>query len=728
MKRTRNLILAALICSSTAMAGPLDDMSRRLFGNEAERFSFTLTPDSTETYCVTADNGHVQVNGSSTSAMAVGLNRYLRELCGTDVSWYAADPVVLPADLPSTSTPLTGSAKTDSRFFLNYCTYGYSTPYWKWNDWQRLIDWMALQGVNMPLAIAGQEAVWQRVWRSFGLDDETIRSYFTGPAHLPWHRMLNVDRWDGPLPQSYIDSQEALQKQIVERMRQLGMKPILPAFAGHVPPALGKVFPNVKIHPMSKWGGLDPDKYRSYFIEPSEALFDSIQSRFIAEQTRTFGTDHIYGLDPFNEIEVPSWEPDYLRSASRRIFSTLEAADPEAQWLQMAWMFYYMNKHWTPERIEAFLSGVEPDKLILLDYYCDFKPLWPETNAFHGRKFIWCYLGNFGGNSFIVGDMDVVNDRIDNVFDANLSNLDGVGGTLEGLDLNRNMHSFVLDKAWNHNDGPANPSEWIAVWAKGRGADDDAAVGEAWQRLYRDIYRSTSLSQGTLINARPVLEGYGRWTTNNNIKYDNDSLWQIWKMLIDARTSSPQHDFDIVNVGRQVLGNNFVKVRDAFTEAFRKRDIAAMQTAADNIDTYIADFDELLGTVPAFSLGKWLDDARSTGRSEGEADYYEMNARHLITTWAQTPGSLIDYANRDLYGLADSFYRVRWRLFTDALIDVTKNGGDWQDNKEPFYYTTLSDFEGKWNNSHDTYPLTNGKKAVDVARKLYEKYAQMPRR
>ena len=649
MKRISNLILAMTIATGAALAGPLDDMSRRLFGDNAAEFTFTLTPDSTEHYSVSADDGRVHVSGSTTSAMAVGLNRYLRELCGTDVSWYAADPVILPETLPSTTSPLKGDAKADSRFFLNYCTYGYSTPFWKWDDWQRLIDWMALQGINMPLAIAGQEAVWQRVWRSFGLDDDSIRSFFTGPAHLPWHRMLNVDRWDGPLPQSYIDSQEVLQKQIVERMRELGMKPILPAFAGHVPQALGKIYPDAKIHPMSKWGGLDPDKYRSYFIEPSEVLFDSIQSRFIAEQTRTFGTDHIYGLDPFNEVEVPSWEPEYLRNASARIFSTLEAADPDARWLQMTWMFYYMSKQWTPERIEAFLSGVAPDRLILLDYYCDFKPLWPETKAFHGCKFIWCYLGNFGGNSFIVGDMDAVNDRLDEVFGAALPNLAGVGGTLEG---------------------------------------------------------------------------YGRWTTNNRIKYDNDSLWHVWKLLIDARTSSPQHDYDLVNIGRQVLGNNFVKLRDNFTKAFRKRDIEAMKSAADSIDTYIADFDELLGTVPTFSLGKWLADARATGRSDGEADYYEMNARHLISTWAQTPGNLNDYANRDLAGMANSYYRVRWRLFTDTLIEVARKGGDWVDLKEKFYITTLPDFESSWYNSHDSYPITNGKSAVEVARKLYNKYAQ----
>lgn len=77
----------------------------------------------------------------------------------------------------------------------------------------------------MPLAITGQESVWYRVWTKLGLTDEEIRNYFTGPAHLPWHRMSNLDYWQGPLPKEWLDTQEALQKQIVARERQFNMRP-----------------------------------------------------------------------------------------------------------------------------------------------------------------------------------------------------------------------------------------------------------------------------------------------------------------------------------------------------------------------------------------------------------------------------------------------------------------------------------------------------------------------
>lgn len=734
------ILLSLLLCISAAGQAntAMKQLAHRLLGERSANIEFVPVADTIERYRVSASDipGNIRIEGSTTSAMAVGLNNYLRQVCNTDVSWYLSSTVALPDTLPVPVVPLEGAAQVPSRFFLNYCTYGYSFPYWGWNDWERMIDWMAINGVNLPLAIAGQEAVWQRVWRSFGLTDNEIREYFSGPAFLPWHRMLNVDSWHGPLPQSYIDGQEELQKKIVERMRALGMKPVLPAFAGHVPKALARVRPDVKINPMSAWGGLDPEQYRSYFIDPDEQLFDTIQQRFLNEQAQVFGTDHIYGVDPFNEIEVPSWEEEYLRNASARIFSTLQKADPQAQWLQMAWMFYYMSKQWTPERIKAFTEGVDPERLIFLDYYCDFKPLWTETDAFHNRKFIWCYLGNFGGNTFLAGNMKEVDNRITRVLSAGLNNLEGLGGTLEGLDVNPQMHAYVLDRAWLHGSQSGNPDEWIQMWGNTRGGATDTTVTLAWKRLNNEVYTRYCGHHGTLVNARPCLKGYNRWVTNNKINYSNDSLAIIWKTLIDAKADNPPHTYDVVNIGRQVLGNYFPILRDRFTQAYEKCDTVQMLTAAEEMDTLILELDSLLSCTPEFSLAKWISDARSWGTTPEEADYYETDARVLITTWGQAAGGLNDYANRDLCGLTGDFYRQRWKMFTTELINRVKarvsagkgnkTAGNEDDSlflgKDDPFYNILTQWEWEWHQKRQPIPYPTPTDARALSRRLYKKY------
>ena len=80
---------------------------------------------------------------------------------------------------------------------------------------------------------------------------------------------------------------------------------------------------------------------------------------------KLFGTDHIYGLDPFNEVDPPSFEPEYLWKIASDMYATLTAADPKAQWMQMTWMFYFDKDKWTSERMKALLTGVPQNKMIL---------------------------------------------------------------------------------------------------------------------------------------------------------------------------------------------------------------------------------------------------------------------------------------------------------------------------------------------------------------------------
>ena len=51
------------------------------------------------------------------------------------------------------------------RYHENVCVLSYTMAFWQWSDWERHIDWMALNGINMPLAFTGQEEIWRRVYK-----------------------------------------------------------------------------------------------------------------------------------------------------------------------------------------------------------------------------------------------------------------------------------------------------------------------------------------------------------------------------------------------------------------------------------------------------------------------------------------------------------------------------------------------------------------------------------
>lgn len=693
-----SLLLSSLLScdrrNENTICRPVEELAHRLLGSHAQQIVFAqiLPTDSCDSrYTIHADRQKVRISGTDRSALAVGLRRYLSEVCHVYISPYAMDTLSLPDVLPLPRKELRGSARTSQRFFLNYCTFGYTTAYWKWSDWERFIDWMALNGVNMPLAITGQEKVWLKVWSRMGLEPDSIRSYFTGPAHLPWHRMNNLDRWEGPLPAEWIEQQAILQQKILERERSLGMTPVLPAFSGHVPLALKEKFPDAPIQKLGEWGGFDKE-YAAYYLHPSSPLFSRIQELFLQEQTKLYGTDHIYGIDAFNEVDSPDWSPEYLASVADAIYSSLSNEDPNAHWLMMGWLFYYDRKHWTPERIEAFLTAVPTGRILLLDYFCDKAEVWRETKAFHGQPYLWCYLGNFGGNTWLCGHLDDVYAKLEKAF-ASDTPPQGIGGTLESLDSNPIAHEYLLAQAWSPTPTPA---EWIDRWALSHGGAYDPHIREAWELLYKGPYsHATTGSQGVLIHSRPVLNGSAGWSTTPWYNYPNEDIVKAWKILIDSDapvTSSVR--FDLVNVGRQALGNLFLHYRDLFTKAYEQKDLRHAQEYGERMLRLIDDYDSLLGYEPSFSLEKWIEDARSHADSSvGLSDYYERNARSILTAWGQAGGQLTEYANRGWAGLVRSYYAPRWERFVKTILSCLENGETF--DAEAFR-EEMVDFEDRW--------------------------------
>ena len=108
---------------------------------------------------------------------------------------------------------------------------------------QMPVDWMALKGINLPLAATGQEGTWRLTLRDLGFTEKMIADFLVGPAYLPWGWMGNIDGLGGPLPGRWIDSHVQLEQRILARERELGMTPVLQGFTGHVPASIKEVFP-----------------------------------------------------------------------------------------------------------------------------------------------------------------------------------------------------------------------------------------------------------------------------------------------------------------------------------------------------------------------------------------------------------------------------------------------------------------------------------------------------
>ena len=102
----------------------------------------------------TEGDDDVKIVGSTGVAVAWIFHHYLKYYCNSHISWETSQldncqqfPVV----------NVTLEANDLFRYYQNVCTAGYSFVWWQWADWETHIDWMALNGINLPLAFSGQE-------------------------------------------------------------------------------------------------------------------------------------------------------------------------------------------------------------------------------------------------------------------------------------------------------------------------------------------------------------------------------------------------------------------------------------------------------------------------------------------------------------------------------------------------------------------------------------------
>ena len=120
----------------------------------------------------------IQIVASGPNELASGLGAYLREACNMTIGWPRGGGmhVFVPTTWPKVgATPLTRTRNTPFSYMMNVCTHSYSLAWYDWAHWEAFIDWMALSGLNLVLAMTGQEEVQYKVFSKLGLNDTTIR-------------------------------------------------------------------------------------------------------------------------------------------------------------------------------------------------------------------------------------------------------------------------------------------------------------------------------------------------------------------------------------------------------------------------------------------------------------------------------------------------------------------------------------------------------------------------
>lgn len=703
----------------------VQELAKRVLKDKADNFIFQFEKRKTQKdfFEISGKEGMILIKGNNGVSMASGLNWYLKNYCHSQYT-IIDEHIDLPDPLPVPESPVKVETQFIYRYFLNVCTFSYTMAWWDWKDWERQIDWMAMNGINLPLAITGQEAVWSEVYKGLGLSEKEIQNFLVGPAYLPWSWMGNIDGLGGPLPESWIEKHKILEQKILQRERELGMTPVLQGFTGHVPESLKRIFPNARLHKTGNWsagfGG-------TWFLDPGDSLFQRIGKLFIEKQTEMYGTDHYYSADCFNEMNPDTDNPAFLADISKSVYRAMSAADPKAVWVMQAWFLYYsIDNFWKEPQTKAFLGAVPEDNLIMLDLYGEVHPVWKKESAFYGKPWIWNVLHNFGGRTSMSGKLqDMAGNLNDALTSPGKGNLSGIGMAMEYFGNNPVIQEFVMSMAWD-NKVP-DVQQWLNSYVEDRYGRKNEFALKAWKEMLETVY-NTNKQTGTFLCERPgFYNPKMTYRTSPIPDYDNkvleDALVNLLKCS-DEFGNLDTYQFDVVNLTRQFISPLsyywILELQDAYTY----HDLKRFQTIEKQFMSLMSDFDLLLSTKREYLLGRWIDDATKWGDNDQEKALYEWNARNIITMWGEkcTEGEYDDlnnYAYKQWAGMFTGYHKIRWTKFFDQVEKDMRVGRKW--DRAPFLEASC-EWEKNWSHKRDTFSNVPSGNPVEISKSLLAKY------
>ena len=690
--------------AETAARGVLE----RLIGERADEFVLRVIPEENgyDVFEIEARGGKVTVLGSSSVAIARGAYEYLRRACGCHVSW-DGDNLPLPKPLPD--FPKTRVVCPNKyRHCLSVVTFSYTMLWWDWARWEREIDWMALHGYNMPLALNAQEAIWQRVWKEYGFTDRELNEFFSGPAFLPWFRMGNLYGHAGPLPQGWLDSQRELQKRILVRERELGMMPVVPAFAGFVPPAFAKKYPQANVIKGSGWYGFEP----TLRLDPQDPLFLEIGKRFTEEYRKEFGTDHFYLADTFMEMkpQFASEETkfDELAALGDTIYRSITASDPEGVWLMSGWAF--LDTFWGQEEVKALFSKVPKERSIILDLPGFGGDHWSK----YERQFIYCVLHNYGQLTTLFGHLPSYVSFQGFYDNPKCKDMAGIGMTPEGSENNTVVFELLTDVMWEAK--PIDLDQWIKEYARCRYGGSSPQVEKAWGMMIPLLYTNWGF---------PVPVYLRRPTRGSRSSFpEPEKMREVLELFLECSDEFGNNDpyrRDLVDLVKHYLGDAAFFSLQRTLVAWQRGDTADFEACCRDYIKLLEDIDRLVGTRPEYRLSNWINDARKLAKNSRDADLYEQNARLLLTVWGST--ELFDYSAREWSGLISDFYIPRSERFFD-MLRRSATPGDF----DPGWMASLAEWELEWCGKTGLPKKTHSNDTVGIARRLFRRYKDWPER
>lgn len=711
MKILTILIAMLLVSCGTRNPAPVAELLDRIGGEGTSgrietQIESDLAEEGKEVFEIGSRKGKPFIQGSSMSALTAGIGWYLNHYVHVNLSWNNLTTDLSGVHLPVPAVKERRTCSADYRYYLNYCTYSYSMAFWTRERWEKEIDWMALHGINLPLALVGTDVVWKNMLEEIGYSRAEIDRFIAGPGFQAWWLMYNLEGWGGPNPDWWYKRQEELCSFILGRMRELGMEPVLPGYCGLLPSdAADKL--GVKATDQGYWcSGFT----RPSFLVPTDEKFDDLAEIYYRQQEKVMGKSRYYSMDPFHE--GGSTGGIDLKGAYNAIYSQMRRHSPDSRWVIQSW-----QENPRKEALEAVPQG----GYLVLDLFSDGSPKWMD--GYDGHDFLWCMLHNFGGRVGMHGRLDATMKGYSEALKKYPGNMKGIGATPEGIETNPILYDALFELPWMTEDECA---DWIGRYSEARYGTESDAMKQAWELLASSVLACPTSQQGVsepVVCARPSLDvrSVSAWSTCG-IYHDVAKVRKAAAEMLEEKdrlACHPNYRYDLTDVVRQALTDSSYFLLNDVADSWKRGDKENFRKGYEGFLDMMRDMDRLLSQTGMFSLRNWVGSARDIcdeveGTTDEDRDWMEWNARTLISVWgpekAAEQGRLHDYSNRQWGGMIKDFYLKRWeKFFKELESGVSTSPSEWFRMEE------------EWTRSHVVTDQAD-ENPEDVAEELFKKY------
>lgn len=628
-------------------------------------------------YCISdTPDGKILIQATSGVAAANAFRWYLENRCDSYVGPLNRR-LNFPAQPPAVGETYASEGKCLYRYFLNYCTFGYTFLFWQWDKWEDFIDWMMLAGYNLILNPVGTELVWLTALQKMGYTLEEARNFVASPAVYPWQCMNNIENWSGAASMEYYSKRLELAKKMNARIRSFGAEIVAPGWSGMVPRDFDKHFPESKPIHQGKWC-LMP---RPSIILQDDVWFPKVAYYFYKSLNELLGDFQYFSTDPFHEGGDSS-KVD-LDAYAKACLKQMQEFSPNAVWFLQGW---------GDNPLRAVLKALPVSNVLI----GDLRSLHAiAKDNFADYPWLFGTVDNFGGQRRLRGNLHkLLAQSLGSVLNNDLTCI-GLSMFPEDMETGEIMFDVIADYAVSSEI--FDQDAWLKHRLRIRyGADSENAFA-AWKLLRDHIFNGKETRDSGLLS-RPSLSVAHVISQVYELSYDNDILKRAVHLLFadyDLLCNSTAYRMDMMDVARQMMGNDAWNVIKNIQQSYYVKDLTGFEENADKLMLYYDLQNQLTGTDSHAMLGTWLKLARAEGDTPAEKAYMEFQARTMITLWGDREGSdeLHDYAAREWNGLLEDFYKQRWVSYLNILRCSFVTGNtplDYNRYDAEYFFTTQS--------------------------------------